>query len=124
MTDSAQTTGKVPADVAAKYPHLETLILGTESMTNEERDYWFQILPIMTDEQIEKLLGILTHEKEQLSKLDSEYQAQLQKLDQTHMDEAKQQAQKSKREALKKQEASHEETEAKAQEELLKKLGE
>ena len=119
-----QTTGKVPTDVAAKYPHLEALILGTESMTNEERDYWFQILPIMTDEQIEKLLGILTHEKEQLSKLDSEYQAQLQKLDQKHMDEAKQQEQKAKRETLKKQEASHEETEAKAQEDLLKKLGE
>lgn len=123
MADS-KTTGKVPADIAAKYPNLEALILGTESMTNEERDYWFQILPIMTDEQIQKLLGILTHEKEQLSKLDSEYQSQLQKLDQKHMKEIEEGERRAKRETLKKQEASHEKTEAKAQEDLLKKLEE
>lgn len=115
-------TGKIPADIAAKYPDLEALIMGTESMTDEERDYWFQILPIMTDEQIQKLIGILTHEKEQLTKLDSEYQDQIQKLDQKNMLEAKEHEQRAKREALKKQEAAHEETESKAQEELLKKL--
>lgn len=119
---TAQPTGKVPADVAAKYPDLETLILATESMTNEERDYWFQILPIMTDEQIQKLRTILVNEKEQLSKLDSEYQAQLQKLDEKHMKEIEEGARRAKREALKKQEASHEEGETKAQEDLLKKL--
>ena len=119
---AGKTTGKVPTDVAVKYPDLEALILGTESMTNEERDYWFQILPIMTDEQIQKLLGILTHEKEQLTKLDSEYQSQLKKLDQKHTKEIEEQDRRKKREALKQQEATHEETEAKAQEELLKKL--
>ena len=58
---------QIPPAILKKYPDLQTLIDTTESMTEEERNYWYQILPIMTDEQIQKLLGSLTHEKEQLS---------------------------------------------------------
>jgi len=86
---ATQTQSRLPAAVAAKYPDLEALILKTESMTAEERDYWFQILPIMTDQQVEKLRGILLHEKDQLSKLDSEYEKELTKINDKHMSEWK-----------------------------------
>ncbi len=64
------TTGKaatskfyIPAVVQEKYPNLVPLILETESMDDEEREYWFQILPIMTPEQVEKFREILISEK-------------------------------------------------------------
>ena len=46
----------IPETVKQQYPDLIPLILQTESMTDDERQYWFQILPIMTDEQVKKLL--------------------------------------------------------------------
>ncbi|HCW32284.1 MAG: hypothetical protein UT36_C0010G0038 [Candidatus Peregrinibacteria bacterium GW2011_GWF2_39_17] len=91
---------QIPPAILKKYPDLQTLIDTTESMTEEERNYWYQILPIMTDEQIQKLLGILTHEKEQLSKLDAEYEAELEKLNEKHLLEWKEHEAREKREKL------------------------
>ncbi len=115
---------RIPDYIREKYPHLEKLINDTESMTKEEREYWFQILPIMTDEQIQKLRGILVHEKEQLAKLDKEYEAELSKLNQKHIMEWKDQERREKRETLAKQETEEEAEEQKAEEELLKQLEE
>ena len=55
----------IPQAVKDDYPELIPLIIQTESMDDEEREYWFQILPIMTDEQVEKLREILVNEKQQ-----------------------------------------------------------
>jgi hypothetical protein len=113
---------RIPDDIAQRYPDLEQLIMSTESMTPEERDYWFQILPIMTDQQIEKLRGILIHEREQLAKLDNEYEAELSKLNQKHVMEWKEQEQKESREALKQKEEADQEAEASAEADILKQL--
>lgn len=128
MTDdkaTPQTTGqttatqsRIPEAIQKKYPDLEALITTTESMTAEEREYWFQIMPIMTDEQIEKLRSILIHEKEQLAKLDTEYEAELVKLNEKHLLESKEQEVKIAREKRVQQEASHE-AEEKAKEDAL-----
>lgn len=132
ISDDAQSTGvtpsgggsksRIPAAVAQKYPDLEKLIVETESMTDEERDYWFQILPIMTDEQIQKLVGILIHEKEQLAKLDEEYESELAKLNEKHLLEWKDQETKEKREKLKSAESSAEAEEKAAEAALLAQL--
>jgi hypothetical protein len=113
---------RIPKEVADKYPQLEALIMDTESMTNEERDYWFQILPIMTDQQIQKLLGILEHEKDQLSKLDQEYEKELSKLNDKHLAEWKGEEAKAEREERQAVEASHEAEETAAEAELLSQL--
>ncbi len=42
-------------------------------MNLEERQYWINILPIMTPEQIKNLRDILTNEKEQLAAIDAKY---------------------------------------------------
>ena len=42
-------------------------------MNTEEREYWLQIMPIMSEDQITKFQGILLNEKNQLAKLDQEY---------------------------------------------------
>ena len=119
---AATAGGRIPADVAKKYPQLEALIMDTESMTVEEREYWFQILPIMTDQQVEKLLGILVHEKEQLAKLDSEYEAELSKLNDKHLLEWKESEAREKREQREKAEAQEEQSEQEKEAALLESL--
>ncbi|MBI4280922.1 glycoside hydrolase family 25 protein [Candidatus Uhrbacteria bacterium] len=62
----------IPKSVEQEYPDLIPLILQTKSMNDDERQDWFQILPLMTDEQVQKLREILTNEKkEELGRLDA-----------------------------------------------------
>lgn len=70
----------VPALVREKFPDLIKLIYETESMNQEEREYWLQIMPIMSEDQISKFRDILVNEKEQLAKLDKEYQQEMQRI--------------------------------------------
>lgn len=114
----------IPAAVLAKYPELVALIKKTESMSDEEREYWFQILPIMTADQVTRLKTILEEESNQLAKLDTQYQDELGKLNKKHLEEWNVFQKKQDREALKAEEASHDAVEDKAAEELLKKLDE
>lgn len=114
----------IPAVVLEKYGDLVELIKKTESMSDEEREYWFQILPIMTADQVNRLKTILQEEANQLSKLDTQYQDELTKLNKKHLEEWNVFQKKQEREALQAEEASHEAAEAKAEEEVLKNLEE
>lgn len=82
----------VPALVREKFPDLIKLIYETESMNEEERQYWLQIMPVMSEEQIVKFRDILVNEKQQLAKLDQEYNQEMKKVNKSpapEMDEAK-----------------------------------
>jgi len=111
-----------PALVKEKFPDLVELIKTTESMSDDEREYWFQILPIMTEDQISKLRDILMNEKSQLSKLDKEYEDELNRLNDKHMLEWKEFESKEKRRALTTAEQQSEAQEKNAEEDLLAKL--
>lgn len=115
---------KVPKLVSEKFPDLVDLIKNTESMNADERDYWFQILPIMTEDQIAKFRDILLTEKNQLDKLDKEYEEELAKLNEKHMIEWKEFETKEKREELAGKEKNAEVEEKAKEEELLKRLQE
>lgn len=123
---ATQTKGKkeynVPQVVKEKYPDLVELIKQTESMNDDERDYWFQVLPIMTAEQIEKLKKILLNEKEQLSKLDKEYEAELGKLNEKHLIEWQEFEAQERRKRLRTAESKQEEEEKHNEEDLLSQL--
>ncbi len=114
----------IPKIVQDKYPDLVELIKMTESMDDEEREYWFQVLPIMTDHQVQKFRKILETEKQQLEDLDKEYEQELTRLNEKHMLEWKEFETKEKRQALKQAETKHETTEKSTEEELLAKLSE
>lgn len=112
----------IPALVRDKFPDLVKLIYETESMNTEEREYWMQILPIMSEEQIVKFREILVNEKQQLAKLDNEYEnevARINKSQPAEIDEVKMKEEITK---IKKAEATSEEQEKSQEEELLKKL--
>jgi hypothetical protein len=81
MSDDTTTTGQaagagmviIPPDVKAAFPDIVDLVMHSESMNNEERQYWFDILPVMTPEQVQQLRDILMNEKNQLAAIDAKY---------------------------------------------------
>jgi transketolase len=113
---------KIPQAVRDKYPELVEQILKTESMTDEEREYWFQILPIMTPDQVTRLRKILDEEAKQLKELDSEYQDELKKLNTKHMQEWNEFEKTKEREARQQAEAHAEAEEKETEDQLLADL--
>jgi len=121
---TAIKTFHIPQVVQDDYPKIIPLILETESMDDEEREYWFQILPIMTEDQIEKFVGILMNEKKQLADLDREYEKELEQINEKHLNEWQEFEAKAKRETLAAEELNAEKAEGAIEEDLLKKLEE
>lgn len=71
-------------EIQIKYPELIDLVLGSESIDNNEKQYWFDILPSMTDEQIDRLFNILMTERKQLEELNIKYQEEIKNLNERH----------------------------------------
>ncbi len=49
------------------------MILRSESMNDEERQYWVDILSVMTPDQTSQLRTILVNERDQLAAIDAKY---------------------------------------------------
>lgn len=125
MTDDSSTSASgitISDDLRAKFPDLIHLILQSESMNDEERQYWVNILPIMTPEQVQNLRGILENEKKQLAAIDTKYSAQIEGSSDKELIAKTEASRKERREERSLQEDQHEEEEDMATEELLKKI--
>jgi uncharacterized protein YsxB (DUF464 family) len=72
-------------EVQAKYPQLVNLIKDTESMDDNEKQYWFDVLPTMSDEQVDRLFAILQSEKDKLDELEKKYQEEIRVLNEKHL---------------------------------------
>ncbi len=68
----------IPEETKQKFPDLIEHIQKSESMDQEERQYWIDALPIMTEEQLENLRGILKNEQEQIAKAKQEHEKNIQ----------------------------------------------
>jgi len=79
------TTFYISDEIQTKYPELIKLILETESMDDDERQYWFDIMPSMTDSQIDRLYNILETEKKKLEELEVKYQKEIKSLNEKHL---------------------------------------
>lgn len=112
----------IPRLVRETFPDLIKLIYETESMNAEEREYWMQILPIMTEEQIKKFRDILVNEKKQLEKLDREYEQGAGRFMGAPKPEFNEVKMKEVLQKVQSEEKTHEEEEKAAEEDLLKKL--
>ena len=138
MADVAQPTGSdgssqsqpaakgagltVPDDIQKKFPDLLKLIKGSESMNDEERQYWINILPIMTPEQIQNLHDILDNEKKQLAAIDAKYQSEIQKIGQTEVSKQAEEDRRKKRQDRASKEATHQQQESQHAEDVLKQI--
>ncbi len=112
----------VPPDTELRFAELLALIKGSESMNNEERQYWINILPIMTQEQLKNLEDILSSEKKQLAAIDEKYTKQGPGTDSGVTAEAigeKIRSRKQKREEVEREEAK---TEAGTEDQLLSQI--
>lgn len=116
------TTLVVPPETEQKFAEIIALIRSSESMNDEERQYWINILPIMTPEQVDNLRKILTTERDQLSAIDRKYTKEISSLGQEEVLRRAGELRSSRRKELTKQEAANEEAEDKAAEDLLKKI--
>ena len=75
----------VSDELQAKFPELIGLIIDTESMDDDERQYWFDIMPSMTDAQIDRLYDILETERKKLQELEVKYQKEIKSLNEKHL---------------------------------------
>ena len=78
-------TFTISDEVLAQYDELVKMILSTESMDNDERQYWFDIMPSMTESQIDRLYNILDTERNKLEELEVKYQEEIKDLNEKHL---------------------------------------
>lgn len=108
----------IPESVKQKYPELVALILETKSMDDDERQYWFNILPIMKDEQVQKLRDILDNEKTKIAEIDSQYS----NVDSKPSSNFDREAYQKNKENLREQESLHEKAEEQEEADLLEQI--
>ena len=80
-----ETRFAIPDEVQTKYPELVKLVIATESMDDNEKQYWFDILPSMTAEQVDRLFNILETERVKLEELEQKYQEEIKTLNEKHL---------------------------------------
>ena len=114
----------VPSLIREKFPNLVKMIYETESMDQDEREYWLQIMPIMSEDQVVKLIEILKNEKEQLAKLDAEYDEEMARINAKKNKKIDEVKLKEKLTSIKKAETSSEGDEQAQEADLLKQLEE
>lgn len=96
-------------EMQAQFPELIKLVLATESMDDEERQYWFDILPSMNDSQVDRLFNILETERKKLEELESKYQDEIKALNEKHLIEWQDFQMKDSKQKIKAQEDQDEE---------------
>jgi hypothetical protein len=69
------STFTIPEAFLKEHSDLIVLILESKSISEEkEKQSWFDLYPLMNNEQIVKLREILTREKEKLAEIEAKYQ--------------------------------------------------
>lgn len=65
----------IPDVFIEKMSDLIVLVLRSRSLDKpEEKQSWFNLLPVMNDEQIQKLRDILTRERDKLKEIEEKYE--------------------------------------------------
>lgn len=100
------TTFTVLDEIQAQHGPLIELILATESMDDGERQYWFDILPSMNADQINRLKDILETERRKLDELEKKYQSEIETLNQKHTAEWQEYEMKKKKDEIAAKEAA------------------
>lgn len=112
----------IPDDVRTNYPDLVELIQKTESMNDDERNYWFQTLLIMTDEQVQNLRQILITERDNLAAIDQKAQEEMNQINSRQIREWKEFELREKKASIKQAEQKSLQKDIGEQEALLDEL--
>ena len=112
----------IPPEVQEHFPEIIAMTQKSESMNREERQYWIDVLLIMTEGQINNLKDILENEVKEIKKADDEYKDNMENAvhkAKIRFDEFKY---KEKKRIILEAETAHELSEKGHEEELLKEL--
>jgi len=99
-------------EIQSQYSELIKMVLATESMDDDERQYWFDIMPSMTDSQIDRLFNILDTERKKLEELELKYQKEIKSLNEKHLIEWQEFQMKDSKKKIKEEEAKDKADEA------------
>lgn len=130
MADPAATTNddqsalSIPADIAEKFGDLVKLIKASRSMDDNERQYWIDVLPIMSEDQVQNLRDILDNEKKQLAEAASAYSEGMEKAVKNVAVEFDEESYREKKRARLEAEKLHEQEEREHEAAALKELEE
>ncbi len=111
----------VPPLIREDFPDFVKLLFEAESMDQEEREYWLQIMAVMTEDQVVKLRDILVKEKNQLEELDRKYEREINRLEK-RIPPLDQETIKKRVQAIKAKESVSREEEESEAEDVLKQL--
>lgn len=76
----------IPEDFLVADPELIILILQSKALeTDEDKQNWFNLLPLMTEEQILKLKDILLKEKQKLEEIEEKYEKKKKEIRQKYL---------------------------------------
>jgi len=117
-----ESTLNVPPEVEKDFHELVALIRESRSMDDDERQYWVDVLPIMSEDQTENLRGILDNEKKQLAEAAAAYTGGMEENMQNVGKEFNAEEYKEKKLARLEAERMHEEEEHQHEENILKEL--
>lgn len=71
-------------EIQVRFPELIELLKNSESIKGEQKQYWLDILPSMTNQQIDRLFNILLTEKQEIERLDLAFQEEVRRLNEQH----------------------------------------
>lgn len=120
-SQTAATTLIIPTELRQTFPDIVDLVMQSESMNNDERQYWFDILPVMSPEQIQQLRDILVNEKNQLAAIDAKYGEEIKKVHTDTTEQTDEERRRKHQELLSKEMAARTE-ETNAAEDILKQM--
>jgi len=116
-------TFEIPKEFLETDADLIELVLRSRSMDKkEEKQSWFNLLPVMTDEQIMKLRDILVREKQKLAEIEAKYESKKTEIKKKYLDKWQQEKYSQTIEQIKQKEAEQEAKEDADADSLLENL--
>lgn len=110
----------IPENFLENDPKLMEMILRSRSIdTKKEKQNWFNLLPIMNDEQMGKLRDILDREKSKLKEIEEKYEKKKQKIKEKYLNKRVDKGYIKKVDSIKKKEEEFEKKDDKEADELL-----
>lgn len=122
VVKAEEKTLNIPPEVVEKFGELVELIKGSKSMNFDERQYWVDVLPIMSEDQLTNLRGILDNEKKQLEAAAQAYSEGVKKSEEKTASVFDEKVYQEKKKLLNAQEAEHEAAETQSEDDILAEL--
>ncbi len=113
----------IPDAFLEKESNLVVLVLESKSLSKkEEKQSWFNLVPMMNQDQIEKLRDILTREKDKIAEIEAKYEKKKEEIQEKYQSRFNAVEYNKKMEKMKDKEEDIREKEVEEAEDLLENL--